>query len=167
MPTTYEPIATTTLSSAAASITFSSIPATYTDLRLVVVLKGDATADGNGIYVRYNSDSGSNYSITQLQGNGTAAASNRGTNYTGTYPFYNGISSAQWFLLEYDLFSYAGSTNKTNLSSAAQDKNGSGFVERQVGLWRNTSAVTSLSMTLAAGNFVTGTTATLYGIKNA
>jgi len=61
--------------------------------------------------------------------------------------------------------SYAGSTNKTVLSEAANDKNGSGIVNRLVGLWRNTSAITSITGTTFAGT-LTGT-ATLYGIKAA
>ena len=75
MPTTYEPIATTTLGSAAASITFSSIPATYTDLR--VVFNGTVTEVGETLYYRFNSDGASNYSITQVYGASGTAASRR------------------------------------------------------------------------------------------
>lgn len=75
MTATYESIETTTLGSAAANITFSSIPSTYTDLVVVYTLKAEtASAD---IYMRFNSDSGSNYSNTILWGNGTSAGSNR------------------------------------------------------------------------------------------
>jgi len=67
MPTTYEPIATTTLSTATASVTFSSISGTYTDLRLVIFALG-ATSDYP--YVEINSDTGTNYSKTVLYENG-------------------------------------------------------------------------------------------------
>ena len=71
---TYVAIATNTLGSAAASVTFSSIPGTYTDL-VIVTQAISATADNVGI--RFNSDSGSNYSQTWLSGNGTSAISSR------------------------------------------------------------------------------------------
>jgi hypothetical protein len=72
-------------------------------------------------------------------------------------------------LIEADIFSYAGSTNKTVLNKVATDKNGSGGVEYNVGLWRSTSAITSISLTLEASaqDFPVGTTATLYGILKA
>ena len=80
MPSTYEPIATTTLGSTAATITFSSIPATYTDLRIALV--GSLSGGGNYGNLRFNSDSGSNYSVTILRGNGSAASSARQSNAT-------------------------------------------------------------------------------------
>ena len=78
---TYTPIATTTLGSAASSYTFTSIPSTYTDLVLIASVKTGSGDDG--ISVRYNSDSGSNYSMTYLLGNGSAASSGRASNATG------------------------------------------------------------------------------------
>ena len=166
MPATYEPIATTTLGSAAASITFSSIPATYTDLRLVFV--GTTTTGGSG-YCRFNSDSGSNYSATYLRGDGSTASSARSSNYDRV-PFGDGdygISTSVPELDTIDIFSYAGSTNKTCLVTISPDKNGSGTLGRTVSLWRNTAAITSITLTNGGTNWATGTTATLYGIKNA
>jgi hypothetical protein len=163
MATTYEPIATTTLGSAASSITFSSIPATYTDLRLVTVqLEG-----GYPVFSFNGVQGGTSYSQTVLTGNGSAASS---TNYTnmygiiGGYSAYNSATIPTLYTL--DVFSYAGSTNKTCLISISNDKNGSGVTEYEVGLWRNTAAITSIVMA-AATTFNAGTTATLYGIKNA
>ncbi len=102
MPTTYEPIATTTLGSAAATITFSTIPATYTDLRVVWV--GTVTvADSAGM--RFNSDSGTNYSRTVLQGDGSAASSNRSTSQNQIYLTRDDISTTLPQLFEIDIFS--------------------------------------------------------------
>jgi hypothetical protein len=78
MPTTYDKIATTTLSSAGV-ITFTSIPATYTDL--VLVLSATATSFAS-VKVRFNSDSATNYSFTNIGGNGSAAESSRGSSST-------------------------------------------------------------------------------------
>ena len=166
MPATYEPIATTTLGSAAASITFSSIPATYTDLRLVVV---GIPLNSTGIYsaIRVNSDTGTNYSTTAVSGNGTSAASSQ---FTSTTSFIRSASgdSSKLALWEIDLFSYAGSTNKTALGKASSDNNGTGQVNYQVGLWRNTAAINAVSIySLTASNMEIGSTITLYGIKNA
>ena len=163
MPSTYTPIATTTLGSAAATIDFSSVPATYTDLRLVLVDRG---ASGSTILVRFNSDSGSNYSRTRLQGDGASASSSQSTNQTsvicGNQPSATGV----WGMHTVDVFSYAGSTNKTCLVTASEDANGSGTVQRQVALWRSTAAINTLTIS-ASNNFDAGTTATLYGILKA
>ena len=169
MPSTYEPIATTTLGSAAASITFSSIPATYTDLRLVLVGKGN----GGEIYPKgyFNSDSSSsNYSYTTLEGNGSAASSGGNTNndrfalLTTGYP-----NNTVFTFVTFDIFSYAGSTFKTGLATTSTDKNGSGGTGRIVNLWRSTAAITGITVTDGGAGFgwAAGTTATLYGILKA
>ena len=168
MAATYEPIATTTLGSAAASITLSSIPATYTDLRLVIVARG-TTADNCSI--QFNNDTGTNYSETGLQGNGSAAASWRRTNvaYIRLTNAAGLPTAANTFLMNtYDIFNYAGSTYKTVLGVNSNDQNGSGDSGRLTGLWRSTSAITSIKIfTNFGADFTIGTTATLYGILKA
>lgn len=166
MPATFEPIATTTLGSAANNITFSSIPATYTDLRLVLVAQTQTSAQY--VYVQYNADTGFNYSSTALGGNGTAAGSTRITgnnNIEGGYRSFMPVS-ANWGLWTMDVFSYAGSTNKTALITSNGDTNGGGGVDAIVALWRSTAAITSIKV-FNTNNFSSGTTATLYGIKAA
>ena len=69
---TYESISSVTLTSNSTTVTFGSIPQTYTDLVLVIVAK--ITSGGLDMFIRFNSDTGSNYSYTQLYGNGTSAA---------------------------------------------------------------------------------------------
>ena len=165
MPTTYEPIQTYTLGSAVADITFSSIPATYTDLRLVFV--GQTQSSAQTVYLQYNADTGFNYSNTVISGNGSNAASYRNTGNNNI----EGASRARipispnWGLYTFDIFSYAGSTNKTCLITANGDANGSGGVDYNVGLWRSTSAINSVKI-YNTNNWAIGTTATLYGIKN-
>jgi len=167
MAITYESIATNTLGSAAASVTFSSISGSYTDLVLVINAKGTGfTGSGTYPYVRYNSDSGTNYSRTYLSGNGSSASSARGTSENlqylvgGTYIdgtfAYNSITH---------FMNYSNTTTyKTILSRA----NNSGVqVDALVGLWRSTSAITSIIVYSSSGNFDIGSTFTLYGIKAA
>jgi hypothetical protein len=163
MPITYEPITTTTLSSSVAAIDFTSIPATYTDLRLVLV--GTVSTAGVFPIVRYNNNA-TNYSMTYVSGNGSSVFSSRSSNATYFAPFeVNGMSDTVPQIITMDIFSYAGATNKTTLMTTSGDKNGSGDVERYVCLWRNTAAITSVK--LDASNWNSSTTATLYGIKNA
>jgi len=162
MPATYEPIATTTLSSAATTITFSSIASSWTDLRLVF-----AGFNGSDLKIQFNSDTGANYSQTVLAGSGSSASS-----YANSSIFLNASgttgTSSQPVLYSADVFSYAGSTFKTVLTQESFDKNGSGYVSRAVGLWRSTSAITTVTITAStASTIYAGTTATLYGIKNA
>jgi len=167
MATTYDKIATTTLSSAASSITFSSIAASWTDLRLILV--GTTVVTGENVIMQFNSDTATNYSFTRLDGSGTAASSGRNANTSFLiWTQAGGTSNTIPTFFTADIFSYAGSTYKTSLLTSSEDKNGSGEIERYVGLWRNTSAITRLDLTTNGGsNFATGTTATLYGIKAA
>jgi len=160
MATTYDKIATTTLSSAG-TITFSSIPATYTDLRFVLVGTHNT---GAGCSFTYNSDATALYSFTSINGNGTAAASVRATAQSSLSLSNANISATTPQLFTIDIFSYAGSTFKTCLITDTQDLNGSGQVEMQVGLYRSATAISSIQL---SATFKTGTTATLYGIKAA
>lgn len=164
MPATYEPIATTTLGSAAASITFSGIPATYTDLRLVLVGKTDSSGNRE-IGIRFNSDSATNYSVTTIIGNGSAASSTRLTSQAQI--FAGEIFSSQPTMSEIDIFSYGGSTNKTVLIKSSESRNSAGSVRGIVGLYRSVTAITSITLVTNADNYDTNYTATLYGILKA
>ena len=168
MPATYEPIATTTLVSGADTITFSSIPATYTDLRLVLVAKSQPT-NTRFPAMRFNSDSGTTYSRTRITGDGAAAASVRVVDTTSIAVLQTGMGDTIPVFITFDVFSYAGSTNKTVLWEASEDANGSGSVVRGVALWRNTSAINTITLigTSGSGIYGIGTTATLYGILKA
>jgi hypothetical protein len=162
MPATYEPIATTTLGTAAATISFTSISSAYTDIRYVASIKATASSS---IRVQLNGDTGTNYSSTFLWGDGASASSFRNTNsnyLTGSYSV-----STTPLLWTFDFFNYAGSTNKTALQTHSNDNNGSGEVARVVGLWRNTAAINRIDLLCAGSTFAAGTTVTLYGILKA
>jgi hypothetical protein len=168
MAKTYEKIATTTLGSAASSITFSSIAASWTDLR--VVLLATTSTSGTVIRMQHNSDSTSVYSFTELYGSGSAVSADNGTSSASiNISDSNVVGSSTTIpsMITIDIFSYAGSTYKTSLITESQDYNGTGAVTRTVGLWRSTSAITAVNLFPASGNFNIGTTATLYGIKAA
>ena len=164
---TYDLIASQTLGAAAASITFSSIAASWTDLRLVLVATSALSSSSPAM--RFNADSGANYSYTSINANGSAAIS--ASNYARPFAYlvwYSGTATGIPIFTTADIFSYAGSTYKTYLSTGSNDQNVSGGVERDVGLWRSTAAITSITIFLdSSANFNIGTTAQLYGIKSA
>jgi hypothetical protein len=164
MPSTYEPIATTTVGTATNAITFSSIPSTYTDLRLVLALKSAASQYAS---FRVNGDTGSNFSYTWMDTDGASVASGSGANDSIIYLSQRTIPSGLNALFTLDFFSYAGSTFKTIFTTNNQDNNGSGYVGNQVALWRSTSAINTINLISGVNIYDIGTTATLYGIKNA
>ena len=164
MATTFEKIGSTTLSSSSPTITFNSISSGFTDLRLVIVAKGTAASDVNMVF----NSSGSACSWTQLWADGSTAGANRITSALGRAYItlnYNVLSTSIPYMYTVDIMSYTAATNKTCLTSFQEDANGSGYTGRKVGLWRDTSAITSI--TLNGTDFASGTTATLYGILKA
>lgn len=166
MALTYEPIATTTLGSAG-QITFSSIPATYTDLRIVLI---DTVPSAANPGLRFNGDTGSNYSGTVMSFTGASTVNSTQTlNSTAMYLQSQQASSTTIPTgVSIDIFSYAGTTWKTCLFTAFTELNGSGAIELGNGLYRVTTAITSILLfTVGGGNFSAGTSATLYGIKAA
>jgi hypothetical protein len=162
MPITYEPIATTTLGSQG-NIVFSSIPSTYTDLRVVCV----ATGSGN-FGARINGDAGANYMRTDLTGSGSTPSTFIPSVFQSYIVIDNALSGlgATPYLFTLDIFSYANSMKKHILITANEDNNGSGYVSYQAALWNSTSAINSVTV-LGSSFLSAGTTATLYGIKNA
>jgi hypothetical protein len=166
MPATYEPIATTISGSTTARFTFSSIGNSYTDL--VLIFRGTVTPS-DGLALQLNNDSATNYSNTFLAGNGSTVSTNRNTTQNYIYLDNLGVLSGSTpGFYRINLFSYAGSTNKTILIETSSDKNGSGSVERIVGLWRSTSAITDISIFSQNGYTINaGFSATLYGILKA
>jgi hypothetical protein len=164
MPSTYDPIATQTLGSAAASVTFSSITGTYTDLVLVISAQG-ASGASSAINAYFNADTASNYSYTQITGDGSSAASTRNTSSTRMRLGWSAVSSA-FAPIVVSIQNYSNTTtNKTSISRINDAASITGAV---VNLWRSTAAVTGITMNLNSGaNFNTGSTFTLYGIKAA
>lgn len=163
---TYEPIATATGNGTTATVTFSSISSGYTDL---VIISSVLSTTAQFLRMRFNGDSGTNYSQTAIYGDGTSASSTRTTSSSNILVAnlaVSGFSSTNPCFSRAHIFSYAGSTNKSILSENAYDQNGTGEVNRSVGLWRSTSAITSIELYATAGAFSTSSTFTLYGIKN-
>jgi hypothetical protein len=161
MPTnTYVALDKVTVGTATPSITFSSIPATYTDL--VIVTEGVESAN-QYVAIRFNGDTASNYSQTRLFGQGTTATSDRQT--SATFGRLSVGNPTNRFAIIASVFNYANATTfKTWLSrtNTAND-----YVGAIAGLWRATpAAITSITITTTtADNFSVGSTFSLYGIK--
>ena len=169
MASTYTPIATTTLGSNTGTVTFNSISGSYTDL--VLVANAGATAEVD-FTMRLNNDSGSNYSFTNLSGNGTSASSSRRSNKTEIYVSWEaplGTSIASTTIVQ--LMNYSNSNTYKTVLSRNGKASGSTYngTDAIVGLWRSTSAITRIDLITqgSAGIFSAGSTFTLYGIKAA
>jgi hypothetical protein len=169
MPITYEPIATTTLGTAAATFTFSSIPATYTDL-VLVANNYFATTSAPYISLTFNSDTASNYSSTHLEGNGTTASSNRFTADTKMYFGYNVTStSTSLGMAVINIMNYTNTTTfKTALGRVSISGGTFPGTSTTVGLWKKSpEAIYEVTVQNNAGNLPSGTVLTLYGVKAA
>lgn len=166
MAITYEPISTQTLVSGVATVTFSSIPATYTDLRFVVNAALSAVASSS---MRFNGDSAGNYSFTGFTGDGTSATSYRLGSQTKGYYTYNAIQDTTFNGCSIiDILNYTNTTTAKTYISRANSQSSYSAAEGIVGVWRATpAAITSVEFRLDSGNYNTNSTFTLYGIKAA
>jgi hypothetical protein len=168
MPNTFELIASSTVGAGGtANITFSSIPSTFTDLIIKLSARSSDSATSAGVVMQFN---GSSSSLTYrlLEGDGSTAASYNGT--TGRIGVTDAATStaSTFGSLEAYIPNYAGSTNKSSSIDSVQETNGTtAYADLSANLWSNTAAITSIALTLQAGNFVQYSTAYLYGVKNA
>lgn len=169
MAVTYEPIASQTLGANAASVEFLNLPSTFTDI-VIVCQYAQGSGSVDGVFLRFNTDSATNYSQTALYGNGSTSASQRVSSTTRIYVDWSTgyYTTGQIHSAVASVMSYSNTNvNKTVLCASAST-NTNGTVARSVGLWRSTSAITSLSLT--AGGVSTpllqsGSTFSLFGVK--
>lgn len=158
---TYEPISTTTLGSAQSTVSFTSISGSFTDL--VLIVNGGLDSGSAECNLRFNSDTGSNYSYTALEGNGTSASSYRASNQTRLW--FTSYYSASRSMSIINIQNYSNST--TYKTAVIRHNNASVYTAASVGLWRSTSAITAIELFPTSNNWATGTTFTLYGIASA
>jgi hypothetical protein len=158
MPTpTYTPLATVTLGGTASSVTFSSIPASYRDL--IIVISGTASQIVN-IAVQFNGDTGANFSFVNATGTGAAAASLAGTAALSESGRMNSTESNTIF----QVMDYSATDKHTTMLGRG---NSSGdLTEMSATRWANTAAVTSVKVIShpSPRTFSTGTTFSLYGV---
>jgi len=170
IPNSYESIATVTVGSGGtANVEFTSIPATYTHLQVRGIGRGSFT----DLTMRFNSDTGNNYSSHRLYGTGSYVGTDGedSSGAYGTFILYAGrlSSAASVFCANIiDIFDYA-NTNKytTSRSLYGFDDNSSGNIFLASGNWRNTNAITTIRLTPNSGTISEYSQFALYGIKGA
>ena len=175
MATTFTKIATVEVGSGgASSIDFTVIPSIYTDL--VIKLSGRVAGTGTGTQAKFQfNGSSSGYSDLTTEGNGSTTASfpRTGSSYIYLLTLLQGgggnPSPNTWGNADIYIPNYAGSNSKSVSAEGVTEYNGSAaYIELVSGLWANSSAITSISITSQdSSNFVQYSTATLYGVKNA
>ena len=164
IPSSFESIATINGTGSSGTITFSSIPSIYKHLQIRFIAND---ANGYQTLLRFNSDSGSNYSYHGLYGGGSSVAANGFANSSSIAvgPTTGYVTNTMAVAI-IDIHDYADtSKNKTVRSFNGVDFNGSGEIRLHSGLWRSTAAITSISIFLNANTFLSNSTFALYGIK--
>ena len=167
-PSSYESIATITVGSGGAvNATFTSIPQTYTNLQLRCMGKSSYSGTGlvNGGIILNSDSSGSNYSSHNMYGNGASAAGDGQANYNGQSWFFPTSGENGWAVAIFDILDYTNTNKFTTIRGlTGVDNNGSGRISFTSSNWRNTAAVTSITIP-SEPLWVQYSTFALYGIK--
>jgi hypothetical protein len=168
---TYTLISSNVLASSAASVTFSSIPATYTDLVVRVSARSDRANTQDDMRITFNSTT-TNFSYTYLRGNGSTTTSSYVTadpyNWAGNIPAANATSNT-FGNGELYIPSYLASQNKPSSAIMAMENNVTDpvFLTANANLWSNSAAISTIYLYLGFGSFVSSSSFYLYGISNA
>lgn len=162
MPSAIKPLANITLGSAAASVTFSSITGNYRDLYLVVQF--GHSVSGQGLRLRANSDTGTNYAYVEMygDGSGTGSVSNAALSFI-PLTAYGPLASTPIVSSLTSILDYS-ATDKHKTLLTRRDEAGY-ITEAITGRWASTSAITTLLIYPASGNIVAGSTFALYGVS--
>ena len=178
MATTYTLIASNTLSSSAASVTFSSIPATYTDLVLRCSVRSTyTTSNWDNYKITFNNNTTGVYGRTTLQALYNAGSyqtqSGRGTNETEIAPALIGANATANTFASTEIYlpNYAGSTTKPVSLSHINEWNAAATnvtwsISGNAYLFNSTTAITSVEIASYSAQFASGSSFFLYGIKN-
>ena len=165
----YDSIATVTVGAGGAtSVSFTSIPATYQHLQIRASFT--TSTGGQVISARLNSDSGSNYTLHSLIGNGSAASAGASTSasYATIFGRVVGTSATNPTALITDILDYTNTNKNTTLRTlGGNDNNGSGELNFLSDLWLNTAAVTAIEISPYNGAvaFNQYSSFALYGIR--
>lgn len=169
MPT-YQLISSVTVGSGgAATMAFTSIPSTYTDLLVKVSARSLISANEDDLRVRFNSDSGNNYVFRSLYGTGTGAGSSTGTISFAYMGVINGANFTANTFANNTMYipNYAGSTTKSVSVDSVDENNATGasalFVANN---WTGTAAINAITISAAGANLAQYSTAYLYGISS-
>jgi hypothetical protein len=168
MPNTYRLIQTVTVGSGgSASMAFTSIPQTYTDLKVLMSARGTRSEKQSNTRISFNSNT-SNFTALYIEGSGTAVASSTSARFIGAVPAATATAST-FGNLEIYVPNYTSANYKSYSTDAVTQNNGTdAYMYFVSGLWSDTSAITSITIdSSSSDNFAEYSTATLYGISNA
>ena len=160
--TSYESIATVTVSGGASTIDFTSIPSTFKHLQI----RGIGNATNNDIRMQFNGDTGTNYSLHFVYGDGTSAVAGATASSSYMAAFYVSGSANVYGAGLFDILDYQNTNkNKTVRGLTGYDGNGSGLLVFRSGAWYSTAAITSIKLYPASGTIQNASQFALYGIK--
>jgi len=167
---TYKAIATTTVGAGgSAAITFSSIPSTYTDLLIKISLRGSYSVQAYSASLRFNSDTGNNYTTLSLYGSGTTFGSEVNTNISYILYAIDGDSSTSNTFANGEIYipNYTGSVAKSVLADSVTENNANAaYMYANSAIWTGTAAISTITLNAVSSyNFLQYSTATLYGIS--
>lgn len=171
MPATFVPLAKSVLTGTAGSISFNSIPGTYTDLVIYISARTDRpTLQQDPVKLRFNgAASDSNLSYSLIYQVGTSVGGSGGSTYGAVgYATCAGSTANTFSNIECYIPNYAGSTNKIIGSSSANETNSATTAENDAlaTSWNSTAAITSITVLPNTGpNFIAGSRFDLYGIS--
>lgn len=170
MPSTFTPIASTTLNSATSSVTFSSL-GLYTDLYISATVFPDTTVS-RYLVMRFNGDTGNNYNDNMMAGLGSGAESSPDSNAPWIYingygAMLNDSTTAYPMLAKINIMNYGNSTMYKHVVATSDTPKTGGAAYSLVGMWRNTTPITSVTLMCNSYNLGTNSRFTIYGIKAA
>lgn len=158
---TYVEIGKVTTTGSVSSVEFTGISSGYTDLRIVNNVIGVGTGS---VLMQFNNDTSTNYSITRVGGNGSTATSNRVTSQTSLSLSWSAAYTSSGRLTQIaDIMNYSNTTTFKNV--VCRSGKADNAVDLIAGLWRSTSAITSIKLLAETSNFASGSTFSLYGIR--
>jgi hypothetical protein len=172
MANTYVLIASNTVGAGgASSVTFSSIPSTYTDLQVVMSARSSGGTTQDYVAVQFNGSGGTAYSDRRLEGTGSSASSTSDSSQNVIYSAYvvpgSTATSSTFSNTSFYIPNYSSSNNKSVSIDGVTENNGTvAYATLTAALWANSAAINQIAFTLGNGNFVQYSTLYLYGIKN-
>jgi hypothetical protein len=173
MANTYTLISSVTVGSGgAANITFSSIPSTYTDLLVKISTRSTSATVIGYVNIRFNSDTGNNYSYKAVGGTGSITFNNNSAGGSSIFTVTAGNSStsntfgnAEIYIPNYTSANY----KSVSIDGVGENNATEAYTQLVVGIWSSTSAITSIQLSdiFGSANFAQYSTAYLYGISKA
>jgi len=168
MASKYTLIASSTVGSGgSATISFTSIPATYTDLKVVANARTDRASNNDWVKIGFNGST-SSFTYREIEGDGSTVGSYTGSGQLAFFATASSSTASTFGNAEVYIPNYTGANYKSYSVDTVTENNGTTAVaSMNAGLWSNTAAITSIELTPNLGtNFVQYSTAYLYGISN-